>query len=102
MQLSMQNFSTLIEGMAASVQGAAKSLLDLTVGSVLRAILEANASVALWIQWLIVQVLAATRLATSSGTDCDSFCADFGFSRLRRMLRRMFLLGQMFQSRRIQ
>ncbi|MDR3520438.1 MAG: baseplate J/gp47 family protein [Acidocella sp.] len=78
----MQNFSTLIEGMAASVQGAAKSLLDLSVGSVLRAILEANASVALWIQWLIVQVLVATRLATSSGADCDSFCADFGFSRL--------------------
>ncbi|MDE8348944.1 MAG: baseplate J/gp47 family protein [Acidocella sp.] len=82
MQLSMQNFSTLVEGMAASVQGAAKSLLDLTVGSVLRAILEANASVALWIQWLIVQVLASTRLATSNGVDCDSFGADFGFIRL--------------------
>ena len=66
MQLSLQNFSTLVEGMAASVQGAA-SLLDLTVGSVLRAILEANAAVALWLQWLIVQVLATTRLATSTG-----------------------------------
>jgi uncharacterized phage protein gp47/JayE len=82
MQLSLQNFSTLLEGMAASVQGAAQSLLDLTVGSVLRAILEANASIALWLQWLIVQCLATTRLATSSGTDCDSFGADFGFTRL--------------------
>ena len=82
MQLSLQNFSTLVEGMAASVQSAATSLLDLTVGSVLRAILEANASLALWLQWLIVQVLATTRLATSSGTDCDSFGADFGFARL--------------------
>lgn len=82
MQLSLQNFSTLVEGMAASVQGAAYSLLDLTVGSVLRAILEANASVALWLQWLIVQVLATTRLATSTGIDCDSFGADFGFVRL--------------------
>ncbi len=82
MQLSLQNFSTLVEGMAASVQGAAASLLDLTVGSVLRAILEANASVALWLQWLMVQLLAATRLATSSGADCDSFGADFGFTRL--------------------
>ena len=36
MQLSLQNFSTLVEGMAAAVQGAAKNLLDLTVGSVLR------------------------------------------------------------------
>jgi uncharacterized phage protein gp47/JayE len=82
MQLSLQNFSTLVEGMAASVQGAAIALLDLTVGSVLRAILEANASVALWLQWLIVQVLATTRLATSTGADCDSFGADFGFTRL--------------------
>jgi uncharacterized phage protein gp47/JayE len=82
MQLSLQNFSALVEGMAASVQGAAQSLLDLTVGSVLRAILEANASIALWLQWLIVQVLATTRLATSSGADCDSFGADFGFVRL--------------------
>jgi len=82
MALSLQNFSTLMEGMAAAVQGAAQSLLDLTVGSVLRAILEANASVALWLQWLIVQVLAGTRLATSSGADCDSFGADFGFARL--------------------
>ncbi|MGE4482004.1 baseplate J/gp47 family protein [Acidocella sp.] len=82
MQLSLQNFSSLVEGMAASVQGAAATLLDLTVGSVLRAILEANASVALWLQWLIVQTLSATRLATSVGQDCDSFGADFGFMRL--------------------
>ncbi|GLR67559.1 hypothetical protein GCM10010909_22400 [Acidocella aquatica] len=82
MQLSLQNFSTLVERMAASVQGAAQNLLDLTVGSVLRAILEANASVGLWLQWLIVQCLATTRLATSSGADCDSFGADFGFTRL--------------------
>jgi uncharacterized phage protein gp47/JayE len=82
MQLSLQNFSTLVEGMAASVQGAAQSLLDLTVGSVLRAILEANASVALWLQWLMVQLLTTTRLATSNGSDCDSFGADFGFVRL--------------------
>lgn len=82
MKLTLQNFSTLVEGMAAAVQGAAASLLDLTVGSVLRAILEASASVALWLQWLIVQVLATTRLATSTGADCDSFGADFGFTRL--------------------
>ena len=82
MQLSLLNFSALVERMAASVQGAAQALIDLTVGSVLRAILEANAAIALWMQWLIVQVLAATRLSTSAGTDCDSFGADFGFTRL--------------------
>lgn len=82
MQLSLQNFTAMVEQMAAAVQGAASQVLDLTVGSVLRAILEANASIGLWLQWLIVEVLQTTRLATSSGTDCDSFGADFGFARL--------------------
>lgn len=82
MQLSLQNFTAMVEQMAAAVQGAATQVLDLTVGSVLRAILEANASLGLWLQWLIVELLQATRLATSSGADCDSFGTDFGFVRL--------------------
>ncbi|MCF3945313.1 baseplate J/gp47 family protein [Acidiphilium sp. AL] len=82
MQLSLQNFTAMVEQMAAAVQGAAIQTLDLAVGSVLRAVLEANASLGLWLQWLIVQVLQTTRLATSSGADCDSFGADFGFTRL--------------------
>lgn len=82
MQLSLQSFAAMVEQMAASVQGAATQVLDLTVGSVLRAVLEANASLGLWLQWLIVEVLLATRLSTSTGADCDSFGADFGFVRL--------------------
>ncbi len=82
MPLSLQNFTAMVEQMAAAVQGAATQVLDLTVGSVLRAILEANASLGLWLQWLIVEVLQTTRLATSSGADCDSFGADFAFVRL--------------------
>ena len=82
MQLPLQGFTTLMQNMAASVQGAANAAIDLTVGSVLRAILEANAAIALWMQWLIVQVLAQTRAATSNGTDLDSWVADFGMSRL--------------------
>ena len=82
MQLSLQNFSTLVNGMAATVQGACSSLIDLTVGSVLRAILEASASVALWLQYLLLQVLTMTRLATSIGPDADSWIQDFGMTRL--------------------
>ncbi len=80
--LSTQSFSTLVQNMAAAVQSSASALLNLTAGSVLRAILEANASVALWLQWLILQVLSLTRLATSTGTDVDSFVADYGLVRL--------------------
>ncbi len=82
MQLPLQSFTVLMQNMAASVQGAATAFIDLTVGSVLRAILEANASLALWMQWLIVQVLAQTRAATSNGSDLDSWVADFGVIRL--------------------
>ncbi len=82
MQLALQDFTTLVRTMSAGVQGSARILLDLTTGSVLRAILEANASIALWLQWLIVQVLAATRAATSTGADLDSWVADFGLVRL--------------------
>src|SRR5690348_7832551 len=76
------SFSSLVQNMAAYVQGSASQLLDLTVGSVLRAILEASASMALWLQWLVLQLLAITRLATSSGNDVDSFVNDFGLTRL--------------------
>jgi uncharacterized phage protein gp47/JayE len=82
MQLSLQNFNTLMQNMAAAVQSAATQLLDLTVGSTLRAILEANASVALWMQWLILLVLQTTRAATSIGSDLDSWMADFAFTRM--------------------
>lgn len=82
MQLQLQNFSTMVQNAAAAVQGAASQLIDLTVGSTLRAILEANAAIGLWMQWLIVQVLATTRAATSTGADLDSFVADFSFARL--------------------
>jgi hypothetical protein len=50
MQLPLQNFSTLVSNAAAAVQGAAAQLLDLSVGSALRAVLEASASVSLWLQ----------------------------------------------------
>ena len=82
MNLQFQNFLVLVEGMSASVQGACTQLVDFSVGSVLRAIMEANASVALWLQWLIAQVLSMTRAATSVGPDLDSFMADYGVSRL--------------------
>ena len=82
MQLQLLNFQTLVANAAAAVQGSARQLIDLTIGSTLRAILEANASLALWMQWLIVQVLASTRASTSSGADLDTWMADFSFARL--------------------
>ena len=82
MQLPLQDFTTLVRNMTAAVQGSCRQLVDLAVGSSLRAVLEANASLALWMQWLLLQVLGTTRAATSAGQDLDSWMADFGVGRL--------------------
>jgi uncharacterized phage protein gp47/JayE len=82
MQLPLQDFATLVKTQVAAVSASCRQLLDISIGSVLRALLEANASVGLWIQWLIVEVLATTRAATSTGADLDSWVADFGMARL--------------------
>ena len=80
--LALLNFATLVQTMGTAVLGRASAVIDLTVGSVARTILEANASVALWLQWLILQVLSMTRLSTSTGTNVDSWVGDFGMSRI--------------------
>ena len=82
MQLQLQTFTTLVQNMAAAVQSAANQLLDLTVGSTLRAVLEANASLGLWMQWLILRLLQNTRAATSDAAELDSWMADFSLTRL--------------------
>jgi phage-related baseplate assembly protein len=82
MNLSLKGFTQLVEDMSAALQSSATALVDVSVGSVIRAIFEANASVVLWLQWLILQVLQTTRASTSTGADLDSWMADFGLTRL--------------------
>jgi uncharacterized phage protein gp47/JayE len=80
--IQTQDWVTLIRNQVTAIQGYAKVLVDLTVGSILRAVVEANAAVVIWLQGLIMQVLAITRAATSSGADLDSWVADFSLTRL--------------------
>src|SRR5271168_1385912 len=82
MNLNLKGFSQLVEDMGAALQSSASSLIDVSVGSIVRAIFEANASVVLWLQWLVLQVLQTTRASTSNGSDLDSWMADFGLTRL--------------------
>ncbi len=78
-----KSFSDLVSDQVAVIQGnATRANLDFSAGSVLRALVEAWAAVCLWLQALVIRVLARTRLATSSGVDADSFVADFGLVRL--------------------
>ena len=82
MAVNTKDFVTIVRESVTSIQGASKYLIDLTIGSILRSVIEANASVILFLQGLILQLLATTRAATSNGTDLDSYMADFGVTRL--------------------
>lgn len=82
MKLSLQDFRTLVANSATAAQEASTQVLDLRTGSVFRALLEANASIALWMQWLLVRLLRNARAATSAGADLDSWMGDFSFARL--------------------
>ena len=82
MAVNTKDFITIVRESVTAIQGASKALIDLSIGSVLRAIIEANASVILFLQGLILQLLATTRAATSNGSDLDSFMNDFGVTRL--------------------
>jgi uncharacterized phage protein gp47/JayE len=84
--LPTRSFNTIVQTIAAGIQGRAAALIDLSVGSPLRAIAEAVAGVALWLQAFALQILTVARLATSVGTDVDSFVADFELTRLSESL----------------
>lgn len=68
--------------MASAIQAKAKVLVDFTVGSVTRAIVEATAQVVVWLEGLILLLLQTTRAATSSNADLDSWMLDYGLTRL--------------------
>jgi uncharacterized phage protein gp47/JayE len=82
MALSSKNFDQLTGEIVTNIQGFATTLVDLTVGSVLLAVVEATSAVVMWLQGLILALLATTRAATSTGADLDSWAADYGFYRL--------------------
>lgn len=80
--MQTNSFNQIVQNFATAVQGSAARLLDFSEGSVLLAIGQAMAGVVLWLQGMILALLAVTRASTSSGADLDSWFADFGFTRL--------------------
>jgi hypothetical protein len=114
MALNQQSFTTIVQQQVAAIQSAVTAaatgiatFLSFVIGSIELARVEATAAVAMWLQSLVMQLLLVTRLSTSTGTDVDTFIADFGcppreqavgsigqvlFS--RRPTRRRFLLAR--------
>jgi len=77
MAITTQSFLTLVRQQAAAIQSKAAVVLSFVVGSIELARVEATAAVAMWLQSIVLELLATTRLSTSTGTDADSFVADF-------------------------
>ena len=75
--LPTQSFATIVTNAIAGIQGRASKLINFATGSTLRAIAEGFAGVFLWFQAMVLLVLQASRLSTSTGTDVDTFTADF-------------------------
>jgi hypothetical protein len=76
--LPTRSFSTIVSNIAAGMQGRVSTFLNFAIGSVLRAIAESYAGVCLWLQSFALEIAKLTRLATSYGSDADSWIADFG------------------------
>jgi uncharacterized phage protein gp47/JayE len=75
-------FNTLITQMGTTLTTSTAKITNLTAGSIALAILQAVGGVAISLQQLIAYVYSVCRLATSQGTDVDSFINDFGMTRL--------------------
>lgn len=82
MAVQTKTFAQLVSSGVAAIQGAAESLVDMTVGSILLAVVEAFSLVSLWLQGIALQIVALTRFATSNDGDADSWGADFNYKRL--------------------
>lgn len=82
MVLALQNQSAMVQNMAAAAQGVNPALTDFEIGSVELALVEGSAANALWLQWLIVQLMMRQRLSTSFGDDVDTFVGDYSLTRL--------------------
>lgn len=82
MTLQLRSFSTLVSNAVTATQAACASLLSVGVGTPIRAILEAQASMGLWFQYQLLLTDAKIYLGTSSGEDVDSWVGQFGMTRM--------------------
>ncbi len=82
MDFPVKSFSEFLRDMATAVGSFSGRLINFSPGSVVRSLLEANASVGTWLQWQMLEVMRSTRAATSNADDLDSWMMDFGIKRL--------------------
>lgn len=79
--LNIKSFATLVSDQVTAIQAKSNTLLDFSIGSILRSFVEGSSGVVLWIQQLIVTLLVTIRASTCEKEDLDTWFADFGFTR---------------------
>jgi uncharacterized phage protein gp47/JayE len=80
--LNILTISQLVQNILNTIQSKVNKVLDFTIGSIFVALAEAQGQTAMWLQSLILQVLAWTRAQTSTGSALDLWLAQFNFTRL--------------------
>lgn len=80
--LNLKSREQFVSSEIAAIQAALPNTFQFPVGSIVRALVDAHSTLAIWEESLIQFVNARCRLATSEGTDADSFVEDFGLTRL--------------------
>jgi uncharacterized phage protein gp47/JayE len=82
MALNLKSRDQFVQDEIAAIQSDLPGAYQFAIGSIVRAIVDAHGSTAMWEQSLIQFVYNRERLATSTGEDADSFVSDFGLTRL--------------------
>lgn len=82
MAISWLGKTSAVRQFVAAVQAEANAPVDASEGSITLALAQAVTGAFLWLQALIAKVMLLTRAATSTGSDLDSFYADWSFTRL--------------------
>ena len=77
MAVATRSLSQLVQVFTAAAQAACATALDFSVGSVSLAYAEAAAALGLWFQKLYLYMISLTRAQTSTGTDLDSWMAQW-------------------------
>lgn len=82
LNVPFKSFQTLVNDQVKATQSATNDPLDFNVGTPELALVEAQAGMGMWLQWLFSILLSYTRAQTSSGAALDSWMAQFQLSRL--------------------
>lgn len=82
MPLQYKSFETLVNDQAIATQAASTLPIDFNSGTVELALIEANAAMGVWLEYLCNIVLALARSSTCVGNDLDTWMAQFNLSRL--------------------